>query len=90
MMAVESSTYWDGKAPSSAVLGPFLSKMPSKVLGPLSLVMLVVGASAVHESNIFNTVTLETIDPKYFLLSFLCPISWGTHVAAWIQKQNGN
>jgi hypothetical protein len=31
----------------------------------------------------------DTINPAYVLASFLCPIAWGTHVAAWIQKQNG-
>lgn len=88
-MAVETTTYWDGKAPDSIVLGPFLSKVPSTVLGPASLVALVVGAVSVHNSNIFNTLTLENIEPQYILASFLCPISWGLHVAAWIQKKNG-
>lgn len=40
MKMVEDSTYWEGKAPPSAVLGPFLSKIPSGVLGPASLVAL--------------------------------------------------
>jgi hypothetical protein len=30
-----------------------------------------------------------SINPAYVLGSFLTPISWGMHVAAWIQKQNG-
>jgi hypothetical protein len=55
----------------------------------VSLVFLIIGAYSVHESNIFNTLTVDTINPSYVLGSFLTPISWGTHVAAWIQKQNG-
>ena len=47
------------------------------------------GAYSVHESNIFNILTVDTINPAYVLASFLTPISWGLHVAAWIQKQNG-
>jgi hypothetical protein len=31
MDSVESTTYWEGKAPPSIVLGPFLSKIPSVV-----------------------------------------------------------
>jgi hypothetical protein len=89
MKMSEDSTYWEGKAPSSAVLGPFLSKVPSGVLGPVSLVALMAGAYSVHESNIFNILTVDTINPAYVLASFLTPISWGLHVAAWIQKQNG-
>jgi hypothetical protein len=42
MKMMEDSTYWEGKAPSSAVLGPFLAKVPSGVLGPASLVALMV------------------------------------------------
>jgi len=32
----------------------------------------------------------HSINPAYVLGSFLTPISWGLHVSAWIQKQNGN
>lgn len=42
MKMMEESTYWEGKAPPSVVLGPFLSKIPSGVLGPASLVALIV------------------------------------------------
>ncbi|CAM9198252.1 unnamed protein product [Heterosigma akashiwo] len=80
---------WEGKAPPSKVLGPFLSNLPSGILGPVSLAMLAAGTYCVHESNILNVLNAETVYPQYVLGSLLCPISWGTHVAAWIQKQNG-
>ena len=42
MKMQEDSTYWEGKAPPSVVLGPFLAKVPSGILGPASLVALIV------------------------------------------------
>ncbi len=60
----DSGMYWEGKAPPSKVLGPFLSKIPSVVLGPVSLVFLVAGLYACHESNVFHTLTVDTVDPK--------------------------
>ena len=80
-------TYWEGTPPSS-VLG-IGEKIPSGVFGPLSLVALIVGSYCVHESNIFGQLSAETVYPAYVLGSALVPISWGMHVAAWIQKQNG-
>jgi hypothetical protein len=47
----EETTYWEGKAPPSKVLGPFLSKIPSGVLGPASLVFLIVGELTHHRSG---------------------------------------
>mmetsp|Transcript_7667 Transcript_7667/g.10004 ORF Transcript_7667/g.10004 Transcript_7667/m.10004 type:complete len:134 (+) Transcript_7667:87-488(+) len=81
---------WEGDYPPSKVLGPVLSKMPSGILGPLSLVMFAAGGYCVHESNIFNILNAETVKPLYVLGSLLTPISWGTHVACWIQQKNGN
>lgn len=86
--SVAMSTYWEGKAPPSSVLGVG-EKIPSSIFGPLSLVALGVGSYCVHESNIFHQLTVDTIYPKYIIGSLLVPISWGMHVAAWIQKQNG-
>ena len=40
-MSMVETSYWEGKAPPSSVLGPFLSRVPSVVLGPVSLVFLV-------------------------------------------------
>lgn len=42
MKMQEESTYWEGKSPPSVVLGPFLAKVPSGILGPVSLVALIV------------------------------------------------
>lgn len=81
-------SYWDGAAPSSSVLGVG-EKIPSSLFGPLSLVALLVGTYSVHESNIFNQLSVSTVNPQYVVGSLLVPISWGLHVAAWIQKKNG-
>jgi hypothetical protein len=69
------------------VLGPVLENTPSPALGLASLVCLGVGTYCVHESNIFHTLSPDTIYPGYILGSLLTPISWGLHVASWINKQ---
>lgn len=81
-------TYWEGAAPPSSVLGVG-EKIPSSVFWPLSIMAFVVGTYCAHESNILNQITVNTINPLYVGGTFLVPISWGLHVAAWIQKQNG-
>ena len=81
-------TYWDGEAPPSSVLGVG-EKIPSTLFGPLSLLALVAGTYCVHESNIFHQLSASTVNPQYIVGSLLVPISWGMHVAAWIQKKNG-
>jgi len=48
-MMQEESTYWEGKAPPSVVLGPFLAKVPSGILGPASLVALIVVRLVVNQ-----------------------------------------
>ncbi|CAM9528393.1 unnamed protein product [Phaeothamnion confervicola] len=88
-VAYYDSTYWEGKAPPSKVLGPVVSKVPGPALGILSLVAFSVGTYCVHESNIFHSLTADTVYPQYVIGSLLTPVSWGLHVAAWIQKQNG-
>lgn len=77
-----------GKAPPSSVLG-IGEKIPSSIFGPFSLIALMVGTYCVHESNIFGVLSATSVNPLYVLGSSLVPISWGSHVAAWIQKQNG-
>jgi len=64
MSSNSDSTYWDGKAPESKVLGPWLQNVPSTVLGPLSIVSLAVGVYFAHDHNIFHTMTVDTIDYK--------------------------
>ncbi len=81
-------SYWEGKAPPSSVLGVGAG-VSSKVFGPLSLVALVIGLSCVYESNIFNRLSATSVNPQTVAGSLLVPISWGMHVAAWIQKENG-
>lgn len=82
-------TYWEGKAPPSDVLGPALAKAPSGGLGIVSLVAFAVGTFCIHETNILHTVSPDSIQPLYVAGALLVPISWGLHVASWIQKQNG-
>ncbi|CAM9504349.1 unnamed protein product [Choristocarpus tenellus] len=86
---METDTYWEGAAPPSSVLGPALEKVPSKVLGVVSLVAFGVGTYCIHETNILHTVTPDTINGPYVAGALLVPISWGLHVASWINKQNG-
>ena len=87
-MKLNANTYWEGEAPPSSVLGVG-ANIPSLVFGPLSLVALLVGSYCVHESNIFNQLSATTLYPQYIVGSLGVPISWGLHVAAWIQKKNG-
>eukprot|EP01038_Epipyxis_sp_PR26KG_P014208 gene14208-19062_t len=84
---LKMSSYWEGKAPPSSVLGVG-EKLPSALLGPLSLAALGAGTYAIHESNIFNALSATSVNPVYVVGSLLVPISWGLHVAAWIQKEN--
>jgi hypothetical protein len=81
-------TFWTGTAPPSSVLGVG-EKIPSSIFGPMSLVALMVGTYCVHESNIFGQLSDTSVYPSYIIGAQLVPISWGMHVAAWIQKQNG-
>jgi predicted permease len=71
-------TYWEGAAPPSSVLG-IGAKIPSAVFGPLSIVAFVVGTYCIHESNILNQITVNTINPAYIAGSSLVPISWGEY-----------
>lgn len=71
------------------VLGPVLAKAPSVGLAIVSIAAFVTGTYCIHETNILHTVSPETIQPLYVLGAALVPISWGLHVASWIQKQNG-
>jgi hypothetical protein len=79
------STYWEGSAPPSSVLGPLLSKQSSSILGITSVACLSAAAYAAGGQGGLFFVPLET----QVILAGLAPLSWGLHVAAWIQKQNG-
>lgn len=86
-------TAWEGEYPPSSILGPALSKMSSGSLGVLSLIFLAVGQWAVNSlielPGPWGTSENDKLLATYLLALQFFPISWGTHVAAWIQKQNG-
>jgi len=90
----DSETYWEDEYPPSKVLGPIMSKMPSGMLGALSLVFLsalvvsISGSAALQqEPGAFENGSW--VKWYYVLGSFGGPLAWGTHVAAWIQRKNG-
>mmetsp|Transcript_3992 Transcript_3992/g.9625 ORF Transcript_3992/g.9625 Transcript_3992/m.9625 type:complete len:139 (+) Transcript_3992:663-1079(+) len=90
----DSETYWEDEYPPSKVLGPIMSKMPSGMLGALSimflsmLVLSISGSAALQqEPGAFENGSW--VKWYYVLGSFGGPLAWGTHVAAWIQRKNG-
>lgn len=88
VIRAEVDTAWEGKYPPSTVLG--LGKdVPSPFYIFASFVALVVGGYCCSQSNLATPLTPETVRPDFILGSLLVPISWGLHVAGWIQRQNG-
>jgi hypothetical protein len=93
-MNMAEDMYWEGEYPPSKVLGPIMSKMPSGVLGVLSLIFLSACAYSCFETTILlqqpNAVETGTwVKWYYVLMGFGGPLAWGTHVASWIQRKNG-
>jgi hypothetical protein len=87
-------TYWEGEYPPSKVLGPIMSKMPSGMLGMLSLVFLSACAASCYQSGLLQqepgaVASGAWVKWYYVLGGFGGPLAWGTHVAAWIQRKNG-
>ena len=87
-------TYWEGEYPPSKVLGPLMSKMPSGMLGMVSLVFLGLCVYSCGESfTLYQEPGAAASGSwvKWYLIlgSFGGPLAWGTHVAAWIQRKNG-
>ena len=87
-------TYWEDEYPPSKVLGPIMSKMPSGVLGVLSLVFLTTCAYSCFQTSLLQQEPGAIADGSwvkwyYVLGSFGGPLAWGTHVACWIQRKNG-
>jgi hypothetical protein len=87
-------TYWEGEYPPSKVLGPLMSKMPSGMLGMLSLVFLGTCVVSCTQSWALQQepgamASGSWVQWQYVLGSFGGPLAWGTHVAAWIQRKNG-
>ena len=86
--------YWEAEYPPSKVLGPVMSKMPSGVLGLLSLVFLTTCAVSCYETSLLQqepgaVASGSWVKWYYVLGSFGGPLAWGTHVACWIQRKNG-
>ena len=84
---VMEDTYWEGEAPPSYVLGN-LANAPSGLLGASSGIFLLVGMYCVSASQLGAPLTAATVNPFYIAGSLCVPVSWGLHVAAWIQKKN--
>merc|ERR1719446_1880590 len=82
-------TWWgDKEYPDSVVLG-IGKNVPSKVFGVTSGLAFAIGVYCVAQSNLLNILSGSTVNGFYVAGSLLVPYSWGLHVAAWIQKQNG-
>ena len=93
-MNMAEDTYWEGEYPPSKVLGPIMSKMPSGVLGVLSLLFLGACAYSCFETSLLQQEpgAVESgawVKWYYVLMGFGGPLAWGTHVASWIQRKNG-
>lgn len=89
-----ADSYWEGEYPPSSVLGPVMSKMPSGALGMISLVFLAACAYSIAETGVLvrevGAVESGSWVKWYYVLGSFCgPLSWGTHVACWIQRKNG-
>ncbi|KAG7371407.1 hypothetical protein IV203_019977 [Nitzschia inconspicua] len=87
-------TFWEGEYPPSKVLGPIMSKMPSGMLGALSIMFLTIcvyscGQSFVLQQEPGALASGSWVKWYYVLGGFGGPLAWGTHVAAWIQRKNG-
>ena len=65
-----------------------LANAPSGLLGPMSGVFLLVGLYCVSASQLGSPLTAAPVNPFYIAGSLCVPVSWGLHVAAWIQKKN--
>mmetsp|Transcript_20155 Transcript_20155/g.33423 ORF Transcript_20155/g.33423 Transcript_20155/m.33423 type:complete len:136 (+) Transcript_20155:54-461(+) len=92
--ADDDSMYWEGEYPPSKVLGPLMSKMPSGLLGLVSLAFLTTCVVSCYQSGVLQQEPGAMADGswvkwQYVLGSFGGPLAWGTHVACWIQRKNG-
>merc|ERR1719273_476704 len=91
---VEDMT-WEGEEyPPSKVLGPIMSKMPSGLLGLISIFFAAacaysIGQSAALQQEPGAIASGSWVKWYYVLGSFGGPLAWGTHVASWIQRKNG-
>jgi hypothetical protein len=93
-LSMAEDTYWEGEYPPSKVLGPIMSKMPSSILGLVSLVFLTTCAYSCVQSGVLQQepgaiASGAWVKWYYVLGSAMGPLAWGTHVACWIQRKNG-
>ena len=82
--------WWGDKDyPPSKVLG-IGKDVPSLVFGLTSGIAFFTGAYCIAQSNLLNILSGSNINGWRTAGAMVLPIySWGLHVAAWIQKQNG-
>eukprot|EP00306_Pavlova_sp_CCMP459_P012252 CAMPEP_0185187218 /NCGR_PEP_ID=MMETSP1140-20130426/4585_1 /TAXON_ID=298111 /ORGANISM="Pavlova sp., Strain CCMP459" /LENGTH=288 /DNA_ID=CAMNT_0027753579 /DNA_START=32 /DNA_END=900 /DNA_ORIENTATION=- len=76
------------KWPASETLGIGKS-VPSKMYALSSLVCLGIGLSCTAQSNIFNILSAESVNPALVLGSTLTLYSFFLHVACYVQMKNG-
>lgn len=94
-LSMSEDMTWEGEEyPPSKVLGPIMSKMPSGLLGLISIVcatacVLSITGSAALQQEPGAMADGSWVKWYYILGSFGGPLAWGTHVAAWIQRKNG-
>mmetsp|Transcript_170 Transcript_170/g.223 ORF Transcript_170/g.223 Transcript_170/m.223 type:complete len:138 (-) Transcript_170:349-762(-) len=93
-LAMAEDMTWEGEYPPSKVLGPIMSKMPSGLLGLISIVCAGACAYSIAQSGALQQEpgAFENgswVKWYYILGSFGGPLAWGTHVASWIQRKNG-
>lgn len=88
-MLETQDTWWGDKDyPDSIVLG-IGKDVPSVLYSITSLIALALGCYCIAQSNLLNILSGSTVNGFYVCGAALVPYSWGLHVAAWIQKQNG-
>mmetsp|Transcript_21570 Transcript_21570/g.30211 ORF Transcript_21570/g.30211 Transcript_21570/m.30211 type:complete len:143 (+) Transcript_21570:179-607(+) len=93
-LAMAEDMTWEGEYPPSKVLGPIMSKMPSGLLGLISILFAGACAYSIAQSAVLQQEAGALQDGSwvkwyYVLGSFGGPLAWGTHVASWIQRKNG-
>ena len=94
-LAMAEDMTWEGaEYPPSKVLGPIMSKMPSGLLGLISIACAGACVYSIAQSQVLiqEPGALESgnwVKWYYVLGSFGGPLAWGTHVASWIQRKNG-
>lgn len=84
---VRMETDWTGPAPPSSVLGIGANTASTAFIGG-SVIAFAIGAYCVYSSNLVQPLSPGNMNALYIIGSLGLPISWGLHVAGWIQKKN--